>query len=145
MHLKVKDSIKIITEKEKVVIRISRKQPGSDVSSPKEFYFELRSLCDIPIMIFKLNPSCEILAVPVNFRKTGVWPQVQKLSLYLQFYDQEAGLIFFEKQILLSKDDTEAIVEHSSEQIKMKPKQIDAIVDFIYSDYIGFAQLSESL
>lgn len=145
MHLKVKEFIKIIPEKEKVVVRISRKRPAPGTSFATDFYFELRSLCDIPIMIFKLNPSCEILAVPVNFRKIEIWPVTQKLQLLLQFFDPEAHLIFFEKQIQLTREDTQAIVENSSEQTKMKPKQVDAIADFIYSDYIGFAQLAESL
>lgn len=141
----MKEFVKIIPTKNKVVIRIFRQWPASGGSFVDDIQFELRSLCDIPILIFKLNPSEEILVVPVNFRKIGIWPDLQKLPLQLQFFDLDQELVFFEKEILMSKEDTESVTEIRSEQIKMKSRQIDAIVDFIYSDYIGFAQLAESL
>ena len=141
----MKESVKIIPAKKQVVIRIFRKQPLHVSSMQADVHFELRSLCDIPILIFKLNESGEILAVPVNFKKMGVWPDLQNLPVVLQFFDLDADMIFFEKQLLLNAEDTKAVLENRFEQIRMKSKQIDAIVDFIYSDYIGFAQLAESL
>ncbi|MCF0055023.1 hypothetical protein [Dyadobacter sp. CY356] len=141
----MRESVKIIPAKKQVVIRIFRKQPIDGSRLHSDVRFELRSLCDIPIVIFKLMESGEILAVPVNFKKIGVWPDVKNLPVVLQFFDLDADMIFFEKQIFLSAEDTESVVENRFEQIRMKSKQIDAIVDFIYSDYIGFAQLAESL
>lgn len=141
----MKESVKIIPSKNKVVIRIFRSQPISGSDSACQVQFELRSLCDIPILIFKLNSSGEVFAVPVNFRKTSLWPGLQKLPVHLQFFDLDEERVFFEKEFLLSTQETESLMENRSEQIKMKSRQIGAIVDFIYSDYIGFAQLAESL
>lgn len=141
----MKEFVKIIPGKNKVVIRIFRQRPVTTNNFASDIHFELRSLCDIPILVFKLNPSEEIWVVAVNFRKIAVWPDFQQLPIQLQFFDLDQELVFFEKEILMSKEDTESVTESRTEQIKMKSRQIDAIVDFIYSDYIGFAQLAESL
>ncbi|GLU51224.1 hypothetical protein [Dyadobacter frigoris] len=126
------------------MIRIFRKQHQPDGDFPADVSFEVRSLCDIPILIFKLSQPGQVLAVPVNFRKIGIWPDMEKLPIHLQLFDLDADQVCFEKEIILSRQDTEAVLENRFEQKKMKSKQIDAIVDFIYSDYIGFAQLAET-
>lgn len=141
----MKEFVKIIPAKNKVVIRIFRQKPATGRTFASGIQFELRSLCDIPILVFKLSPSGEILVVPINFRKVGIWPALPNLPLHLQFFDLDEEMVFFEDQILLSRQDTESVTENRFEQTKMKSKQIEAIVDFIYSDYIGFAQLAESL
>ncbi|MBE9462674.1 hypothetical protein ACFP1I_09445 [Dyadobacter subterraneus] len=141
----MKESIKIIPAKNKVVIRIFRQQPAAGSRLSCDVHFELRSLCDIPILIFKLSHGGEVIAVPVHFKKISTWPDLQTLPLHLQFFDLNEEVVFFEKQILLSRQETASITENRSEQLKMKSRQIDAIADFIYSDYVGFAQLAESL
>jgi hypothetical protein len=137
------EDIKLIPDKINVIVRLCCYDYASKVETPDIVHFELHTMCDVPILTFKFRKPGEVVVVPVNFRTVATWPKAKKLTIRLQQFDLRKDLLMYEKTFILNEEDTTTIQQARWEQQKMKKRQIDAIADFIYSDYIGFAGLSE--
>jgi hypothetical protein len=137
------ETLKLIPTKKNVVVRLFKKEPVLTSNILADVRFELYTMCDVPILTFTFSEPEEIILAALNFRAVACWPDTRTLSIHLQLFDLEKDAVWGEKQILLGPDDTEIILEARVQQRKMKSRQIGAIVDFIYSDYIGFAGLAQ--
>jgi len=136
------ETIKLIPSKKNVIVRVCRYSFEKKTENLNRINFELHTMCDVPILTFKFRQPEDVIVVPVNFRAVAAWPK-NELVIILQLFDLTQDTLFAEKEFTINSDDTETILTAKSEQQKMKKRQIDAIADFIHSDYIGFAGLSE--
>ena len=135
------ETIKLIPGKKNVTIRVCTY--AGEIERLNNARFELHTMCDVPILTFKFDKPDDIILAPVNFRSIAAWPKTKALTIHFQIFDLGKDVVFYEKEITLSEDDTETILHARIQQKRMYKRQIDAIIDFVYSDYIGFAGLSE--
>jgi len=135
------DTIKIIPNKENVIVRVCTNQ--GDELSFNHFRFELHTMCDVPILTFRFDKAEDIILAAVNFRSLAAWPKTKNLAIDFQIFDLDRNTVFYEREILLNEDDTETILFAQQQQKRMYKRQIDAIIDFVESDYIEFAGLTE--
>ena len=135
------ETIKLIPGKKNVTIRVCAY--ASEIERMNNARFELHTMCDVPILTFKFDKPDDIILAPVNFRSIAAWPKTKALTIHFQIFDLGKDVVFYEKEITINEDDTETILHARIQQKKMYKRQIDAIIDFVYSDYIGFAGLSE--
>lgn len=131
------------TEKN-IIVPVSKHDIDGVARKVTDMTFQLHFLCDIPILTFHFKKAWDVEVIPVNFRLFESWPETKHLAVRLQLFDSTTNSTFSEQHILLNADDTQAVLEARSEQKKMTLRQIDAIIDLIYSDYFGFTELREA-
>ena len=134
---------KFIVSEKNIVIPISKLDLDGATRKLADVTFQLHFLCDIPILTFHFKKTWDVEVIPVNFRLLETWPESRNLVINLQLRDPKNSPAVSVKQIILNVDDTRAIQEAKLEQSKMTSRQIDAIIDLIYSDYFGFTELRE--
>ncbi len=135
---------KFLTSEKNIIVPVGRHDIDGVARKLKDVSFQLHLLCDIPIFTFHFKKPWDVEVVPVNFRLFNTWPESKNLIINLQLSDTNNGSTTSVRQIVLNEEDTEVILEARSEQRKMTSRQIDSIVDLIYSDYFGFTELRET-
>jgi hypothetical protein len=135
---------KIIASEKNILVPVSKLDIDGSVRKLADITFQLHFLCDIPILTFHFKKPWDVEVIPVNFRLFETWPQNGNLMIRVQLCDPDSRSAIAVKQIALSLEDTNSILEAIIEQKKMTARQIDAIIDLIYSDYFGFSELRES-
>ena len=133
--------IKLIPNKENVIVRVCTK--STEEISFNNFRFELHTMCDVPILTFKFDKPEDIILAPINFRTLAAWPKSKTLSIHFQIFNLDKDTISYDREITLCEDDTELISFARLQQKNMYKRQIDAIIDFVKSDYVEFAGLAE--
>jgi|GEM_PF-5424798 len=134
---------KFIASEKNIIIPVSKFDVDGTTRKLVETTFQLHFLCDIPILTFHFKKAWDVEVIPVNFRLLETWPESRNLVINLQLSDPKSSTSVSVKQIILNADDTRTIMEAKTEQSKMTLRQIDAIIDLIYSDYFGFTELRE--
>ncbi|SEJ45421.1 hypothetical protein SAMN04487995_4735 [Dyadobacter koreensis] len=135
------ETIKLIPNKENVIVRVCTN--NSEELRFNNFRFELHTMCDVPILTFKFERPEDIVLAPINFRSLAAWPKAKALTIHFQIFDLNKDSISYDRAIVLNHDDTEIIFFARLQQKNMYKRQIDAIIDFVKSDYIEFAGLAE--
>ncbi len=135
------ETIKIIPNKESITVRVCTN--GSEEISFNNFRFELHTMCDVPILAFKFDKPEDIILAPINFRSLATWPKATLLRIHFQIFDLHNDFISYDREIVLSADDSDVILFSRLQQKNMYKRQIEAIIDFVKSDYIEFAGLAE--
>ena len=133
--------IKLIPNKENVIVRVCTK--STEEISFNNFRFELHTMCDVPILTYKFDKPEDIILAPINFRTLASWPKSKALSIHFQIFNLNKDTISYAREITLCEDDTELISFARLQQKNMYKRQIDAIIDFVKSDYVEFAGLAE--
>ena len=123
------------------MVPVSRHDIDGNTRKLADVSFQLHFLCDIPILTFHFRKAWDVEVIPVNFLIASLWPETRNLVINLHLCGPDSSVSI--KQIVLNADDTASILEAKAEQKKMTPRQIDAIIDLIYSDYFGFTELRE--
>ncbi|MCF2442395.1 hypothetical protein L0657_00405 [Dyadobacter sp. CY345] len=135
------ETIKIIPNKENIIVRVCTN--SSEEVSFNNFRFELHTMCDVPILAFKFDKPEDIILAPINFRSLAAWPKAALLRIHFQIFDLHNDVISYDRELELSEDDSVVILFSKLQQKNMYKRQIEAIIDFVKSDYIEFAGLAE--
>lgn len=133
---------KITASEKNITVPVSRFDIDGATRKLADVSFQLHFLCDIPILTFHFRKAWDVEVIPVNFQLLASWPETRNLAVNLHLCNPDSSVAV--KQIVLNVDDTNAIMETRAEQKKMTSRQIDAIIDLIYSDYFGFSEMRES-
>ncbi|TDE14735.1 hypothetical protein [Dyadobacter psychrotolerans] len=133
------ETIKIMPGETVVTIQVFQSEDQNLAYTLSKVHFELNSLCDIPILTFRYQQPSQPLVIPLDFSVLPFWSQQIPLKIELQLLDTHTESLFSQHALTLAADQTQTLLNLRTKQRNMDGAQIDAIIDFINSDYIGFA------
>jgi hypothetical protein len=122
-----------------IIMSVSKFDPDGKHRNTAEVNFQLHFLCDVPILTFHFKKPNDVVVLPIHFEAFESWPECPQLTILLQF-QHASGTSISVRQIVLSEDDTEAILQARLEQMKMKSRQVDSIIELISPEFLGFCE-----
>lgn len=135
---------KLVPTEKNVVVSLSKFDSEGRVRNLEKVNFQLYSLCEVPILAFQFANLEDITVIPINFRSVDFWPVNENLIIVLRLVDA-TGAVYAHRELIVNIYDTSNIYKAMTEQLKMTSRQIKAITDYIYCDFVNFARLTEAM
>ncbi|TDE10804.1 hypothetical protein [Dyadobacter psychrotolerans] len=98
--------------------------------------FRLDIFCSIPILVFEFADPSQILFLPVRFWQNSELNNTEPWTITIQIQGHDCHLRH-ERMFGLTPIQLAKIQLCKKEQEALNPGQLDAIEDYIYSDFIG--------
>lgn len=137
--MKTIDESNIIEEQEGLVVNLLDNDIDRDSFARMTFRMDI--FCSIPIFVFEFSTSEQTLILPVRFWESSKLIRSGQLKIRVQIFNRDRK-IRHEREFLLTPIQAAKIQIARIEQNNLKPGQLDAIEDYIYSDFIGIMTLS---
>ena len=103
--------------------------------------FRLDIFCSIPILVFEFAQQSKILFLPVRFWDHSELTPTEPLTINIQIQGENCHLRY-ERMFALTPIQIAKMQQGRKEQVSLNAGQLDAIEDFIYSDFIRMLTLN---
>ena len=100
--------------------------------------FSLDIFCSVPILIFEFEGSSETLYLPVRFWENSELTNIEPWTITIQIHGEDCHLRY-ERMFSLTPVQNAKMQLCRKEQLSLCAGQLDAIEDFIYSDFFTIA------